>query len=114
MCIRDRLANISNGGSVNVNGVPANQRSIVATFADGSVESVSFVLVDSSGNTIASQTENLLPYALFGDSPGNPRILNGSTVPPGDYNLTVEGYSANNLQGTLLDSVSVEFSVTSN
>ena len=108
------LADISNGGAVNVNGVPANQRSIVASFVDGSVESVSFVLVDSSGNTIASQTENLLPYALFGDSPGNPRILNGGTVPPGDYNLTVEGYSANNLQGTLLDSVSVQFSVISN
>jgi len=71
----------------------------------GSPGSIRFVL---SGEETDSQNENIAPYALKGDSGGD---YNSWTPAIGSYNLAVEVYSGSNAGGTLLDSISITFSV---
>jgi len=52
---------------------------------------VGSVVLQLSGPTNDSQTENVAPYALFGDSGGDYR---GKTLPVGDYTLTATPYSS--------------------
>ena len=68
---------------------------------DGQVESV--VLSLDGG---ATQTENNPPYALFSDNSGD--FFPGS-IPAGAHTLTMDLYSANSAQGTLLDTQIVSF-----
>ena len=58
---------------------------------------VGSVVLQLSGPTNDSQTENVAPYALFGDSGGDYR---GKTLPVGDYTLTATPYSSTGSLGT--------------
>ncbi|GAB4398894.1 MAG: hypothetical protein OHK0053_18300 [Microscillaceae bacterium] len=88
------LLTLSEGQSLDLSSLPTNFLSIRADLANP-VGSVRMVL---SGPLNHTQTESLLPYALFGDNPtGN---YNGRNFVPGDYTLTVTPYSGPKLADT--------------
>lgn len=59
-------------------------------------------------NGQVTQTENVEPYALFGDRGGD---FSGGTLPTGESTLTFELYSKNRLRGDLLQTVELNFSI---
>jgi poly-gamma-glutamate capsule biosynthesis protein CapA/YwtB (metallophosphatase superfamily) len=69
---------------------------------------VGSVFMTLSGPLNRSTTENVAPYALFGDSNGN---FNGRTLPLGNYTLTSQAYSGTNRNGTAGILSSVQFSI---
>ncbi|MDH3796709.1 MAG: Ig-like domain-containing protein, partial [Flavobacteriaceae bacterium] len=89
--------NVSSGSNINVR----------ADVANSNVKSVYFKL---SGATSRNQTENVSPYALFGDISGN---YASGTFNGGSHTLTVEAYSGLNRSGTLLETLVVSFTVAS-
>lgn len=72
----------------------------------GKVESV--VLDFNDG--LVTQTENVSPYALFGDSAGN---LNSGAIPLGSNTIELDLYTKNLAQGKLLDTVTADFTLVS-
>lgn len=71
----------------------------------GQVESM-FLNLNNSQTT---KSENVQPYALFGDKHGDFREGN---IPMGENTITFELYSKNNLGGNLLDMVTLDFTIT--
>jgi hypothetical protein len=63
-----------------------------------------------SGPVNRSVTENVAPYALFGDNNGN---YNGRTLPVGNYTLTARAYSSSNRGGTAGALKTINFSIIS-
>ncbi|MGF1501198.1 MAG: DUF5060 domain-containing protein [Paracoccaceae bacterium] len=92
---------LTNGGTVDLddfgNGIS------VSALPDASVGSAVFTL---DGQVVA--TENVAPYALFGDKNGD---FDAGTIAPGGHELTVDFYSASGGSGTLLGSETVAFEV---
>lgn len=72
------------------------------------IGSVGFEL---SGTTSVNATENIAPYAIFGDQSGNYR---DGEIPSGNYSLTATLYSGRSLSGSVLEAITVSFSVSSN
>ena len=70
----------------------------------GKVESIFFDLNDGA----VTQTENVEPYALFGDRSGD---FNGGSIPLGDNEIALEVYGENKLQGQLLQEVTLNFTL---
>ena len=75
------VAALTDGGVVSVAGIPVDERSIVANISNSAVESVSFELVDGSGNLLVNRTENVLPYACLLYTSPSPRDLSTSRMP---------------------------------
>lgn len=76
--------------------------------ADASLDAESAVLLlDNS----ASRTENVEPYALFGDSNGD--FFGGVNLLPGDHNFSISLYSADGGSGQLLRAENYSFTVVS-
>lgn len=73
----------------------------------GQAESMFFDLNDG----MVTQTENVEPYALFGDRSGD---FNGGSIPTGANEITLEVYSQNNLGGELLQEVTLDFTLVDN
>jgi hypothetical protein len=71
---------------------------------------VGSVFMTLSGPVNRSATENVAPYALFGDNNGN---YNGRTLPVGTYTLTARAYSGTNRRGTAGTIRTINFSITS-
>ncbi len=87
------------------------QLSIVADIPDGSpLEGAvgSVVMNFQSGQIL--RTENVAPYALFGDSAGD--IFPGTELAVGDFNIGLQLFSQTFGRGTLIDTVSIDFTVT--
>lgn len=99
--------NLSDGVEIDLNGLNLEKFSIVAQvnpdhFYAGEVESVRF---DSNrGN----QTENVVPYALFGDREGDYR---GQAIEPGEVSLKATAYSKNGGKGQAIGSVDLSYSI---
>lgn len=70
----------------------------------GKAESMFFDLNDGA----VTQTENIEPYALFGDRSGD---FNGGSIPLGDNKITLEVYGENKLQGKLLQEMTLDFTL---
>lgn len=95
------ISRLTNGGNVS-NGSNINIRA-VSPF--GNTASVYLVL---QGPTSQTATENVAPYALFGDIGGN---YNTAFLANGSYTLTATAYSGNNRSGTNLGSTTIKFTV---
>ncbi|MGF1481311.1 MAG: hypothetical protein ACFB4I_17810 [Cyanophyceae cyanobacterium] len=70
----------------------------------GQVESIFLNLNDGQ----ITRTENVEPYALFGDRSGD---LNGGSILEGDNTISFELYDQNRQGGNLLDTVTVDFTI---
>ena len=82
--------------------------SIQALTSPAQVGSVIFQL---SGPVSRNQTENISPYALFGDNNGD---FNGVNLTPGDYTLTATAYSSSKGTGDAGTALSINFTVVDN
>lgn len=96
---------LHNGDVLNYQTLPTRNLSIRAD-APASVESIRFSL---TGPLAYSRTENLLPYALFGDTAG-PNYAT-MPMPVGSYTLTCTPYSLDKLQGTVGTVNSISFTI---
>ena len=67
------------------------------------------VRLELSGAKTVSQTENILPYSLYGDKGAD---LNGEGLPAGSYTLRATAYSEDNLGGDELQLLEISFTVT--
>ncbi len=76
--------------------------------ANTNPQTVGSVFLSLSGPVNRTITENVAPYALFGDSNGN---YAGSLFPVGSYTITATAYSSPNRNGTVLGSLSRAFEV---
>ncbi|GAB4395603.1 MAG: hypothetical protein OHK0053_04890 [Microscillaceae bacterium] len=106
------LTDIPSGAQIDVNSFDQtleNFNIIASTYPYGT-ESAEFSL---SGPIDALRTENLAPYALFGDIV-NTGDYNGHAVIIGTYNFTVTAYSQDNKLGTQLASRNITFSFVNN
>lgn len=95
------ISTLSSGSNI-ANGSNKNVRANVNL---NGVKSVRMVLQGPSNTT---RTENVAPYALFGDSSGN--YANGN-LSDGSYSLTATAFSGKNASGTNLGSSSINFTV---
>ncbi|MEM8818178.1 MAG: Ig-like domain-containing protein [Pseudomonadota bacterium] len=75
----------------------------VSAVPDGSIGSAVFSL-----DGAVLQTENIAPYALFGDTGGD---FKGGAIAPGSHELKVDVYSGSNGGGQFLGSKTVSFDV---
>ena len=66
------------------------------------------VVFDLSGQQTHQQTENVAPYALFGDSSGD---YAGMPLEPGTYALTAAAFDAGGGGGSKLGSTLVQFTI---
>jgi hypothetical protein len=87
--------NVTSGSNINVRAVPRFTNTA----------SVYFVV---QGPTSRTFTENVAPYALFGDINGN---YNAGSLANGSYSLTATAYSGRERTGTNLGSTTVTFTV---
>jgi uncharacterized protein YjdB len=72
---------------------------------------VGSVYMTLSGPVNRTITENVAPYALFGDSNGN---YSGRTLPVGTYTLTARAHSLSGRRGTSGPESTITFSIVSN
>lgn len=101
----EAITEVKEGGEINLATLPTKLLSIRATTSPDTVGSVLFAL---SGQQIHRQTENLLPYSLFGDST---RTYTAWVPKPGNYTLTATPYSGAKGYGTKGKGYSVHFTV---
>ncbi len=87
--------------------LPTTDLNIVAFATDDAGS----VLLELSGTLNFNRTENIAPYALFGDSSGN---FSGNTLPIGDYTISATAFEGRNLSGQFGLDLSVNFSVVDN
>lgn len=97
-----RVAQIVDGAMIDPDLVASGQYSVEAEVVSGDVASVRF-----SGPAVPTQTENVLPYALFGDAGGD---FAGQPVVDGALALTVQFFSGPNGSGVLRSSQSLSIS----
>ncbi len=96
------IVTLNNGDLIDITALPTTNLTIRAN-TTSDVESVRLVL---SGAKNKGQTENVAPYALYGDNAGN---YAGSTFILGNYTITASPYSGGNLGGTLGTPLTVSF-----
>ncbi|WP_277487636.1 T9SS type A sorting domain-containing protein [Catalinimonas alkaloidigena] len=88
------IQEIQEGDVINLNDLSTSSLTIIAIPNSALLGSISFQL---SGSMSYRQTENIHPYALFGDDPrGN---YNGQELLPGQYQITATPYSYESLEG---------------
>ncbi|MFD1143640.1 T9SS type A sorting domain-containing protein [Larkinella insperata] len=93
------------GESVYLNELPTKNLNIRVNTSRGSVGSVRMVL---SGQQSRTQTDNVVPYALFGDKSGH---FNTWTPALGSYRLTATPYTSSAGAGRAGKSRTVQFTV---
>ncbi|QPH54877.1 Ig-like domain-containing protein [Pontivivens ytuae] len=96
----ERVGTITPGGTVDLSELSTGAFSIEAVADSGAVGSARLTYNGSS------QTENVAPYALFGDTNGD---FEGETLTAGDHTVTVAFFSGANGSGTRLGETTVSF-----
>ncbi len=105
------LATLTDGASVALADPSVGSYGIRADLADD--ESVGSVKLELSGTKTVTQTENITPYSLYGDSnEGDESELNGEALPAGSYTLRATAYSESKLGGDELGALEVSFTIT--
>ncbi|MEM9668248.1 MAG: Ig-like domain-containing protein [Pseudomonadota bacterium] len=109
------VTDFADGDAIDLDALAPSTRAIAADFIGDGVAgdddgSLVFELQDDSGAVIATQTENFQPFAVFGDVGGD---FNNSSPPlvDGDYTLMVTAFSANNGNGTVLSTETINFTI---
>ncbi len=100
------IMSITDGASIDLSTLPTANLNIRAETTDD-VESVFLQL---SGTQIKNMTENVAPYALFGDNAGNYAANNFAV---GSYGLMATPFSTDNQGGTTGTPLMVNFEFTS-
>jgi len=93
------------GAEINLADLPSPGVNIVAETDPATVGSVVFSL---TGAATQNQTENVAPYALFGDSSGD---FNAWTPAVGSYTLTATAFSGSGGSGTGGEPLTINFTV---
>ncbi|WP_265991515.1 putative Ig domain-containing protein [Larkinella insperata] len=96
---------LTNGEQLNLSTLPTRNLNIRANTSPSPVGSVKLVL---SGKQAKTQTDNGVPYALFGDINGN---FNSWTPAVGNYNLTSTPYTGASASGTAGTPLTISFTV---
>lgn len=96
---------IPDGASIAIGGFVSG----VNIRANTSPAQVGSVVLSLSGTASQSQTENVQPYALFGDSSGN---YNAWTPGVGSYTLSASAFSSSGGSGTTGGATVISFTVT--
>jgi uncharacterized protein YjdB len=102
------LFELTDGMQINQSEVNGMELNIRANTNPSEVGSVYFRL---SGRASSSRTENVAPYALFGDNNGN---YSGETLSPGTYTLTARAYSESRRRGTAGPEKTITFTIVGN
>ncbi len=95
---------LTDGIFLDLDSLPTTNLNVRAE-ASSDVESV---LLQISGDLTNTRTENVEPYALFGDSSGN---YSGRIFSEGSYSLSAIPYTEDNLNGTKGTPLSLSFSL---
>ena len=98
------IETLTDGAKFSILGLPTTSLNIRANVAPD-IASVHFML---TGALTKSSTENVAPYALYGDVSGN---YNAQTFVAGNYTLTVTPYSGPGLTGTQGPANTVSFQI---
>ncbi|MEM9962995.1 MAG: hypothetical protein AAF882_18395, partial [Pseudomonadota bacterium] len=101
----ETLFALEDGMVIDLDDVEGRSLTIYAE-ANGNLDPGSVVLQAPGLNT---QVENVTPYALFGDINGD--FKGGAGLDEGDYSLSLTAYSGTGGRGSVLDTMSVSFSV---
>ncbi|HET8735159.1 MAG TPA: malectin domain-containing carbohydrate-binding protein [Pricia sp.] len=96
---------LTDGMPINAATVNGKRLSIRANTNPSTVGSVSFSISGLVNRTI---TENVVPYALFGDINGN---YSGVQLPLGNYTLNATAYTGPGKSGTILGTKQIQFSI---
>ncbi len=100
------IQEIQNGDVINVAGLGTTNLSIRAEGAGG----VGSLKMDLTGALTHTRTENIAPFALYGDTNGD---YAGAAWPAGSYNITGQAYAERNGLGSLVgEELSVNFTLT--
>ena len=73
---------------------------------------VGSVYAELSGEISSTRSENVAPYAIFGDNGSGGYY--GRQLPIGTYQLTVSVYSGSNLSGAIIETNTINFSIVPN
>jgi len=95
------IGTLVDGAVLDLNGLPANLN--IEAIATSDVESV---LLELSGDKNNIRTENVAPYALFGDNSGN---FFGMDFDFGAYSITATPYGGNGLSGDMGAALTIDF-----
>ncbi|MEK6155255.1 ExeM/NucH family extracellular endonuclease [Flavobacteriaceae bacterium 3-367] len=98
------IMTLTDGAEVDLSVLPTSNLNIraLATLGTGSVQ------LELGGAMSAMRTENVAPFALYGDSSGD---FGGQAFIPGDYSLEATPYSESGLGGTQGTSLALNFVV---
>ncbi|WP_394747423.1 T9SS type A sorting domain-containing protein [Spongiimicrobium salis] len=99
------IGTLTNNTTINLADINNATLSVNALTQPSTVGSVRMAL---SGPINSDRTENVRPYALFGDSGSN---FTGRAFPEGDYSLRVTPYSGSAQSGTAGNTTTINFSV---
>ncbi|MEM7770731.1 MAG: hypothetical protein AAF327_09490 [Cyanobacteria bacterium P01_A01_bin.37] len=105
--IVDGYENLDVNGSIDLNGLDVDQYSVIAQVNPNhpDAKTVKSVKFESS---LGDRTENVAPYALFGDSTGD---FAGKMLDTGDYTIKATAYTGTNGSGAAIDTANVGYTV---
>ena len=98
---------LADGGTLALDDPDGGSYGIRADLESG--ETIGSMRLQLTGAKTRDQTENIMPYSLYGDSGGN---LSGESLPVGEYTLTATAYSEARLGGNVVGTLEVSFKVT--
>lgn len=104
------IQTITDGTQISASSLKGKKVTIAATVPEDSAFSgqARSAFLDLNEGQI-TKTENLAPYALFGDSKGD--FFTGKPLPSGENTLSIDIYSKKRLKGDRLGTVSVDFEI---
>ncbi|MEO1652768.1 MAG: hypothetical protein AAFU64_04410 [Bacteroidota bacterium] len=98
---------LNDGDEIFLNSLSSSPLNIRADFSGNDVSSVQFTL---RGPGISfTRTENIVPYALFGDNSGN---FLGAEFTPGTYRLSATAFSESRAQGVASPTLEISFTIS--
>ena len=101
----ETLSELTNGSSVDQSILEDRNLTIFVLSDDEDIESIQ-IFTDGT----LTQTENIAPYALFGDNGGD--FLSGSGLQDNSFDLTFAAYDDNDGEGNLIEEIDLSIQIT--